>query len=96
MFIFSFAVATAHFASAALIGPSLGYICASGGGCVGGGLSAFASAVLDFPLSYVKSLIMGLHDGHSYLAFAALNSAIWGAATWVSLRIAFKSSRVSG
>jgi hypothetical protein len=95
VFVSSLVVAVAHCASAALLGPSLGYVCASGSGCVGDfGLSLMASAALDFPLSYVRSLLTGLHDGHSYLAFAALNSIIWGAVAGLCVHILIKRRQV--
>ena len=79
-------VAAAHFAAAQALGPSLHFVCATGGGCVAAATpELFLSGLLGMPLSSAVGTVAPLYS--SFALLSAVNSLTWGVATFGILSV---------
>jgi hypothetical protein len=74
-------VLAGNFAAAQALGPSLHFVCATGGGCVAAATpELFLSGLLGLPLSSAGATIAPLCS--SFAVLSAVNSLTWGLATF--------------
>lgn len=81
-------VGVAHFLLALMLGPGLGYRCASAGDCVADLANDFpAKAVFEFPLSLAGSHLRGVLHDYSFPFFAAINALAIALLLWAALSL---------
>lgn len=84
----SFCVGVAHFMLALMLGPGLGYRCASSGDCIVDISGDFpAKAVFEFPLSLTGNHLLGIFHDRSFPFFAAINALAIALLLWAALSL---------
>lgn len=84
----SFCVGVVRFMLALLLGPGLGYHCASTGDCIVDLFDDFpAKAVFEFPLSLTGNHLLGVFQHHSFPFWAAINALAIVLLLWAALSL---------
>ncbi len=81
-------VGVVHFMLALMLGPGLGYHCASTGECIVDLTGDFpAKAVFEFPLALTGSHLLGVFQRHSFPFWAAINALAIALLLWAALSL---------